>query len=268
MHNIERAITPEIRSPSSSDSWVGTPMHLGVGDTLTQMPVGTPAGTPSRRQKTPTPSPRVLRGMQLNEEGGIPMDASGILPPYMQGCSPAVEEELSPPPGDQPEEGEEVEDPEDSPEEETEGDTLAKESTAGSPRVPRAQKRRTASAQMTVTSETIEIGEPSDSGEPVFKSQRQDIIRGKDIGNRAARRAVEAPSIQEQLGEVFEQKPKPKTFGTSLYNQFRKEQAKLRRDGHNPRFGGRGKGKTGPKRKQTPAVKKTPGPVPLRLLEG
>ena len=266
VHGIERAITPEIRSPSSSDSWVGTPIHLGVGDTPTKTPQGTPASTPSRRRRTPTPSPRVLRGMQLDEEGGIPMDVSGILPPYLQGRSPAVEEELTAPPGDRPEEGEEAENPEDSPGQETEGDTSAKESTAGSPRVPRAQKRRSASARMTITSETVEIGEPPDSGEPVFKDKRKDIIKGKDIGNRAARRAATAPSIQEQLGEVFEQKPK--TFGTSLYNQFRKEQAKLRRDAHNPKFGGRGRGKTGPKRKQAPAVKKTPGPVPLKPLEG
>ena len=65
---------------------------------------------------------------------------------------------------------------------------------------------------------------------------------------------------------MFEKKPK--TFGTSLYNEFRKEQAKLRKDAHNPRFGGRGRGKTGSKRKQTPAVKKTPGPVPLRPSGG
>ena len=101
-------------------------------------------------------------------------------------------------------EGEEVENLEDSPDDETEGDTSAKESTASSLRLPRTQKRRSASARMTITSETVEVGEPSDSGEPVFKSRRQYIIRGKDIGNRAARRAAEAPSIQEQLGEVFE----------------------------------------------------------------
>ena len=194
------------------------------------------------------------------------MDASGILPPYLQGRSPVVEEELSAPPASRPEEGEEAENPQDSSDQETEEDTSAKESTAGSPRVPRAQKRKSASARMTITTETVEVGEPSDSGEPVFKDRRKDIIKGKDIGNRAARKAAAAPSIQEQLGEVFE--TKPKTFGTSLYNQFRKEQAKLRWDAHNPRFGGRGRGKTGSKRKQTPAVKKTPGPVPLRPLEG
>ena len=105
VHNIERAITPEIRSPCSSDSWVGTPLHPGVGDTPTQTPVGTPVSTPSRRRRTPTPSPRILRGMQLDEEGGIPMDVSRILPPDMQGCSPAVEEELSAPPGDRPDGG-------------------------------------------------------------------------------------------------------------------------------------------------------------------
>ena len=161
--------------------------------------------------------------------------------------------------GERPEEGEEVDDAGDSTEEETEGDTSAKESTAGSPRVPRAQKRKSASARMTITSETIEVEEPSSSGEPVFKSHRSDIIKGKDIGNRAARRASQDPTIQEQLGEVFS--PKPLTFGTSMYNQFRKEQAKLQRDARDSNFGGRGRGKTGPKMKPKQPVKKTPGPV-------
>ena len=49
VHSVEQAITPEICSPCSYDSWVGMPIHPGVGDTSTQMPVGTPAGTPSRR---------------------------------------------------------------------------------------------------------------------------------------------------------------------------------------------------------------------------
>ena len=245
VHGVERAITLEIRSPSSSDSWVVTPTHLGVGDTPTQTPLGTPAGTPSRRRRTPTPSPRLLRGMQLDEEGGIPMDASGILPPYLQGRSPAAEEELAALPGDRPEEGEEAENPQDSSDQETEEDTSAKESTAGSPRVPRAQKRKSASARMTITTETVEVGESSDLGEPVFKDRRRDIVKGKDIGNRAARKAAAASSIQEQLGEVFQEKPK--TFSTSLYKEFRKEQAKLRRDAHNPQFGGRGRGKTGSK---------------------
>ena len=266
VHGLERAITPEIRSPSSSDSWVGTPIHLGVGDTPTQTPQGTPVGTPSRRRRTPTPSPRILRGMQLDEEGGIPMEASGILPPYLQGRSPVVEEELTAPPTSRPEEEEEAENPQDSSDQETEEDTSAKESTAGSPRVPRAQKRKSASARMTVTTETVEIRESSDLGEPVFKNRRKDIVKGKDIGNRAARKAAAASSIQEQLGEVFQEKPK--TFNTSLYKEFRKEQAQLRRDAQNPQFGGRGRGKTGSKRKQTPVVKKTPGPVPLRPLEG
>ena len=47
-----------------------------------------------------------------------------------------------------------------------------------------------------------------------------------------------------------------------------KKQAKLHRDAHNPQYGGRGRGKTGSKRKQTPVAKKTPGPMPLRPLEG
>ena len=193
------------------------------------------------------------------------MDVSGILPTYMQGRSPAVEEEPSEqqpvPPGDRPDEGKEAEDPTESPPEGTEEDTSAKESTAGSPRVPRTQKHKSASARMTVTSETVEVGEPSSSREPVFKSHRQDIIRGKDIGNRAARKAAREPTIQEQLGQVFQ--PKPNTFSTSMYNQFRKEQAKLRKDAQDPNFGGRGRGKTGSKRKQKKTVRKTPGPVPM-----
>ena len=79
------------------------------------------------------------------------MDASGILPPYLQGRSPVVEPELSAPPASRPEEGEEAENPQDSSDQETEEDTSAKESTAGSPRVPRAQKRKSASARMTMS---------------------------------------------------------------------------------------------------------------------
>ena len=58
VHPQERAITPEICSPCSTDIWVGTPTHPGVGDTPTQTPTGTPSSTPSRRRRTPTPSPR------------------------------------------------------------------------------------------------------------------------------------------------------------------------------------------------------------------
>ena len=73
-------------------------------------------------------------------------------------------------PVDRPEEEEEVEGRDDSSDHETEENTCAKESAAGSPCVPKAQKRKSVLARMTVISETVETGEPSSSGEPVFKS--------------------------------------------------------------------------------------------------
>ena len=162
------------------------------------------------------------------------MDVSGILPPYMQGRSPVVEEELSTQKwchqGTGPRKGKRL----------RTRRTLLKRRLKEtllqrSPLQVLPEYQDPTSARMTVTSETVEVGEPSSSGEPVFKSCRQDIIKGKDIGNRAARRMAKEPTIQEQLGEVF--KPKPNTFSTSIYNQFCKEQAKLRRDTHNPNFG-------------------------------
>ena len=38
---------------------------------------------------------------------------------------------------------------------------------------------------MIVTAETVEEGEVT--GDPVFQSKRKDIVKGKDIGNRARR---------------------------------------------------------------------------------
>ena len=116
---------------------------------------------------------------------------------------------------------------------------------------------KSVSAWMTVTSETIDVGEPSSSGEPVFKKRREDIIKGKDIRNRARKeKAAKESSIGTQLGEVFSQ---PKTYGTSLYKEFKKEQAQLRRDARNPKFGGKGVGKSGAKRKPKQPTKKVKG---------
>ena len=272
--SASRPITPDIHSTCSEESWTGTPVHPDVGDTPTQTPVGTPvrtpSSTPSRRRRTPTASPRVMHGLQLDLEGGIPMEASGLIPTYMHGWSPAVLDEPSeqqvPPPVDRPEEEEEIAHQEESSDQETEGNTSAKESTAGSPRVPKTQKRKSISARMTVTSETLDVGEPTPSWEPIFKKRREDIIKGKDIGNRARKeKAAKESSIGAQLGEVFSQ---PKTYGTSLYKEFRKEQAQLRRDAHNPKFGGKGVGKSGAKRKPKQPTKKVAGPIPLQPLQG
>ena len=198
------------------------------------------------------------------------MEAPGLIPTYMHGWSPAVLDEPSeqqvPPPVDRPEEEDEIAHQEESSDQETEGNTSAKESTAGSPRVPKTQKCKSVSARMTVTSETLDVGEPSSSGEPVFKKRRKDIIKGKDIGNRARKeKAAKESSIGTQLGEVFSQ---PKTYGTSLYKEFKKEQAQLRRDAHNPKFGGKGVGKSGAKRKLKQPTKKVAGPIPLQPLQG
>ena len=88
---------------------------------------------------------------------------------------------------------------------------------------------------MTVTSETVDV-----EGTPVFKSRK---VKGKDIGNHAAkerkvakrtpkamamREEVTTETIGETLGEVFS--PPAVTHKTSLYKQFCKEQAALRRD--------------------------------------
>ena len=120
-------------------------------------------------------------------------------------------------------------------------DTLAKESTGGSPRVPKSRKRKTSSERMTVTSETI-----GSEGTPVFKAHRKAIVKGKDIGNRAAKSlkknktstvgSTEGPTetIEETLGEVFV--TLALTHKTSLYKQFRKEQYALRHNAMDPNY--------------------------------
>ena len=138
--------------------------------------------------------------------------------------------------------------------ESTEVETLAKESTGGSPRVLKQRKHKTSSERggMTVSSETIEP-----EGEPVFKAQRKDILRGKDIDNQAWNakkyRSVKASAaagsskqleqqgtIKNTLGEVF---TAPLTHKTSLYKQFQEEQKALRRDAQNQSYGGKGRSK-------------------------
>ena len=262
-----RPVTPTIRSPTSEDSWPNTPQNTPVrpivGSTPTQTP-RRPRGASSGR------SPVVLRGLNL-EEGGIPMDQSGILEPHMMGRSPAYF----------------TEDPEelrsrhssastvilpvtqDSIHVPDEPETSAKESTGGSPRVPKTRKRRSSSerAKMTVSAETV-------IGDPVFQAKRKDIIRGKDIGNRASRarrRPTATVTTAEEMIDMTDQQEeapapaaggaRPKTFATSLYGQLQEEQKKLRRDAQNPQYGGKGRGKAGSRRKAATTTKKIPGPV-------
>ena len=276
-----RPVTPTIRSPTSENSWPNTPQHTPVRP----MVGSTPTGTPKRsRDMLPVRSPRVLRGLNL-EEGGIPMDQSGLLETHMMGRSPAHfnedPEELRsrhsststvvlPITGDPIHA---VEEPESS----------AKESTGGSPRVPKVRKRRSSSerARMTVSAETVE-------GDPVFQTKRKDIVKGKDIGNRATRARRKPTATVTSEGGSTEQPvrtpttvtgevpPVPsKTFATSLYGQLHEEQKRLRRDARDPQYGGRGRGKAGSRRKATTTTKKTPGPVEgwrdpavVRALEG
>ena len=159
--------------------------------------------------------------------------------------------------------------------ESTEAKTSTKESTGGSPRVPKQRKCRTSSERtaMTVTSETVQ-----EEGEPVFKARWKDILKGKDIGNQARKgkgksrsaklsAAVgssetleEASTIQEMLGEVFAE---PLTHKTSLYKQYWEEQKALRQDAHDPNYGGKGRGKGGRKRKSAKTTKKVPGTIPI-----
>ena len=83
--------------------------------------------------------------------------------------------------------------------------------------------------KMVITMETLEEGEGT--GEPVFQAKRKDIVKGKDIGNRAShakkkKKATETVqerpvSIQEQLSTVFTGGPKEEsgsktTFATSM----------------------------------------------------
>ena len=134
---------------------------------------------------------------------------------------------------------------------------------------------------MTVSAETV-------VGDPVFQTKRKDIVRGKDIGNRASRarrKPTATVTTAEELMDVSEQPAdtpasvtggaRPKTFATSLYGQLHEEQKKLRRDARNPQYGGKGRGKTGSRRKPAVTTKKTPGPVEgwrdpavVRALEG
>ena len=123
---------------------------------------------------------------------------------------------------------------------------------------------------MTVTSETIESEET-----PVFKARRRAIMKGKDIGNRAAKsqkkktatvtseKEEPAETIKETLGEVFA--TPAVTHKTRLYKQFRKEQAALRRDAKDPHYRGKDIGKGGAsRRKSATTVKKTLGVIQLQ----
>ena len=166
---------------------------------------------------------------------------------------------------------------------EEEPETSAKESTGGSPRIPKTCKHRSSSerTKMTVSAETV-------VGDPVFETKRKDIIRSKDIGNRASR-ACRQPTATvttaQELMDVTEQPAaasvtvtegaRPGTFATSLYGQLHEEQKRLRRDAQNPQYGGKGRGKAGSRRKAATTTKRTPGPVEgwrdpavVRALEG
>ena len=79
-----RLITPDMRSPHSEDSWLGTPK----GTPNRPRVGGTPTSTPSRpRESVPTRpmvSPSVARSISL-DEGGLPMEQSGLVETYMGG---------------------------------------------------------------------------------------------------------------------------------------------------------------------------------------
>ena len=151
-----------------------------------------------------------------------------------------------------------------------------------SPRVAlRGKKRRRSSersaecGKMTVTAETIEEGEGT--GEPVFQAKRKDIVKGKDIGNRAShakkKKATETVqekpvSIQEQLSTVFSGGPKEAsrsktTFATSMYKRFKEEQKQLQKDAVDPSYGGKGRGKGGAHKRKGKSVQKKASPLPL-----
>ena len=136
---------------------------------------------------------------------------------------------------------------------------------------------------MIITAETVEEGDVT--GDPVFQMKRSDIVKGKDIGNRAGRGKKKAKtvktqevstapiSIQEQLSTVFPGGPKPDeksqgTFASSMYKRFKEEQKQLRKDVANPAYGGKGRGKSGVhKRKSKTVQKKVAGPVPMEGWE-
>ena len=134
---------------------------------------------------------------------------------------------------------------------------------------------------MVITMETLEEGEGT--GEPVFQAKRKDIVKGKDIGNRAScakkkKKATETVqerpvSIQEQLSTVFTGGPKEEsgsktTFATSMYKHFKEEQKQLQKDAADLSYGGKGRGKGGAhKRKGKSVQKKKAGPLPLEGWE-
>ena len=132
---------------------------------------------------------------------------------------------------------------------------------------------------MVVTAETMEEGEAM--GEPVFQAKRKDIVKGKDIGNRASRAKKKATetvptkpiSIQEQLSAVFpggsrEDSKSKATFATSMYKRFKEEQKQLRKDAADPTYSGKGRGKGGAHRRKGKVVqKKKSGPLPLEGWE-
>ena len=243
VHRGTRPITPTMRSPVAGEGW------LPISNPDRPSIVGTPKSTPSRR-------PRVGGSLGVPQHsipidsGGLPMEHSGLLETYMRGVSPAYLPEL------QPEEGISQNEPEGAVISETlpdiqevvdseDEDTSTKESTGGSPRVPKSRKRKTSSERMIVTSETIES-----EGTPVFKACRKAIVKGKDIGNHAAKSWKKnktstigsteglTETIGETLGEVFV--TPALTHKTSLYKQYRKEQAALCHDAMNPNYGGKG----------------------------
>ena len=265
-----RPITPDMHSPRSEDSWPGTPR----GTPSRPRVGGTPSSISSRtpRESLPTRpmvSPNVARGISL-DEGGLPMEQSRLIETYMSGRPPVQEGDL--------------EVTEETP---SGQETSAKESVGDSPRVASKTKKRKGSSErsaeregMIVMAETVEEGETT--GEPVSRSKRKDIVKGKDIGNRAGRGKKKAKtvktqeasvSIQDQLSAVFPGGPKPRgqpqsTFASSMYKRFKEEQKRLRKDAANPAYGGKGRGKTGAhKRKGKIVQKKVSGPVPMEGWE-
>ena len=180
VHQGTRPITPTMRSPIAWEGW--SPISTLNRPSIT----GTPKSTPGRRPRVGG-SPGVPQHGIPIDSGALPMEHSGLLETYMHGVSPANLPELEPEEGFSQEEPEravisetlpEIQEVVDSEDE----DTSAKESTGGSPRVPKSRKRKTSSDRIIVTSETIES-----EGTPVFKAHRKAIVKGKDIGNRAAK---------------------------------------------------------------------------------
>ena len=132
---------------------------------------------------------------------------------------------------------------------------------------------------MVVTVETMEEGEAM--GELVFQAKRKDIVKGKDIGNRASQAKKKATetvptkpiSIQEQLNAVFpggskEESRSKTTFATTMYKHFKEKQKQLKKDAADPSYGGKGRGKGGAHKRKGKAVqKKKAGPLPLEGWE-